>query len=120
MFDLAQQIKVVDEHQILSAAKVTEMMGLDLDTFSRNAHVHRSTVIRSPAAENIQSFIHTSLQVLAAVMDASGGDLQTAIFWYRDEPLAVFDHKTAETLVTEERAADVLDLLASLPSRVRG
>jgi hypothetical protein len=46
-------------------------------------------------------------------MDASGSGIQAAIIWYRNEPLAVFDHKTAEKLVTEGRAADVLDLLAS-------
>jgi hypothetical protein len=114
VFDLAQQIfDLVDGRQNLSPTKFIEMMGLDLDAFATNAHVHRDTITRSPTAQNIQSHIRATLQVLAAVMTTSGGDLQPAIFWYRNESLAAFDHKTAEALVAEGRAADVLDLLAS-------
>lgn len=111
---LAQQLcGVMDERQILSPAKFIEMMGLDVNSFASHAHVHRSTVIRAPAAESIQSHIRESLRVLAAAAAASGGDLQAVIFWYRNEPLAPFNYKTAESLVTEGRAADVLNLLES-------
>lgn len=112
--DLAQQIcDVVGGRPILSPAKFSEMMGLDLDSLATHARVHRDTVTRSPAAESIQSHIRTTLQVLAALMAVPGDDLQSAIFWYRNEPLAAFDHKTAELLVAEGRASDVLDLLGS-------
>jgi hypothetical protein len=104
---------VSDEHQILSPAKFIEIMGLALDFFARNAHGQRDAITHSPSAESIQLHIRTTVQVLAAVMATSGLGLRTAIFWYRNEPLAVFDRKTAETMVTEGRAADVLDLLAS-------
>jgi len=111
---LAQQLwDVVDGRQILSPAKFIEMMGMDIDSFASSAHVHRSTVIRAPAAESIQSHIRMSLQVLAAVVAVSGGGLKDAIFWYRNEPLPLFGCKTTETLVTEGRAADVVNLLES-------
>lgn len=111
---LAQQLgDVVDGHPILSSAKFIEMMGLDIASFARDARVHRGTVIRAPAAESIQSHIPVSLQVLAAVAVALGGDLQDAIFRYRSEPLAPFNCKTAESLVAEGRAADTLNLLES-------
>jgi hypothetical protein len=111
---LAQQLcDVVNERLILSPAKFMEMMGLDKVSFGSEAHVHRSTVIRAPTAENIQSYIRTSVQVLAAVAAVSGGELQDAIFRYRNEPLAPFNYKTAEALVAEGRAADVLNLLES-------
>jgi hypothetical protein len=114
VLDLARQIfDVIDGRQALSPTKFIEMVDLDLDAFASNAHVHRSMITRSPTAQNIQSHIRATLQVLAAVMTTSGGDLQPAIFWYRNESLAAFDHKTAEALVVEGRAADVLDLLAS-------
>ncbi|MEJ1130733.1 DUF2384 domain-containing protein [Variovorax sp. CCNWLW225] len=112
---LAQQLcEVVDERQILSPAKFVEMMGLDIASFAREAHVHRSTVTHAPGTQSIQAHIRTSLQVLAAVATASGGDLQGAIFRYRNEPLAPFNYKTAEALVAEGRAADVLNLLKSI------
>jgi hypothetical protein len=111
---LIQQLSdVVDGRQILSPAKFIKMMGLDLDSFASNAHAHRSTVVHAPATESIQSHIRTSLQVLAAVAAVSDGDQQDAIFQYRNEPLGLFDYKTAEMLVAEGRAADVLDLLES-------
>jgi hypothetical protein len=51
--------------------------------------------------------------VVAAATAVSDGDLEAAILWYRNEPLAPFNYKTAESLVAEGRAADVLDLLES-------
>lgn len=61
----------------------------------------------------IQSSIHMIQQVLAAATAVSGGDLEAAILWYRNEPLALFDNRTAESLVAEGRVADVLHLLES-------
>lgn len=111
---LAQQLSdVVDGRQMLSPAQFIEMMGLDADSFASHTHVHRSTVIRAPAAERIQAHIRTSLRVLAAVAAVSGAGLQDAIFWYRNEPLARLNYKTAEMLVAEGRAANVLNLLES-------
>lgn len=111
---LAQPLSdVVDGRQILSPAKFIEMMGLDVRSFASNAQVHWRTVTCSPGAESVQSHIRMNLDVLAAVTVVSAGPLQDAIFWYRNEPLAPFDHKTAEMLVAEGRAADVLDLSES-------
>lgn len=62
---------------------------------------------------DIQPSTRTIQQVLAAATVVAGGDLEAAILWYRNEPLAPFDYKTAESLVAEGRAAHVLDLLES-------
>lgn len=111
-FDMPQELcDEVDGCKILSPLKFIEMMDLDIESFASNAHVHRSTVIRAPSAESIQSHIRMSLQVLAAIKAVSKAGLEAAIFWYRNEPLAPFNYKTAETLVAEGRAADVIDLL---------
>lgn len=63
---------------------------------------------------DIQPSIRMTQQVLAAAAAVSGGDLEAAILWYRNEPLALFDNRTAEALVSEGRAADVLNLLESI------
>ncbi|MDP9932843.1 hypothetical protein [Variovorax paradoxus] len=60
---------------------------------------------------DIQSSIRPIQQVLAVATAVSGGDLEAAILWYRNEPLALFDCWTAEPLVAEGRATDVLSLL---------
>jgi len=63
---------------------------------------------------DILSSTHTIQKVLAAATEVAGGDLEAAILWYRNEPLALFDCRTAESLVAEGRAADVLNLLESI------
>lgn len=62
---------------------------------------------------DIPSSTRTIQKVLAAATEVAGGDLEAAILWYRNEPLALFENRTAESLVAEGRAADVLSLLES-------
>lgn len=62
-----------------------------------------------PGSESVQRFLHEALRVIRAATDVSG-DVQKALYWYRNEHLPVFDYKTAEQLVSEERSEDVLPL----------
>lgn len=58
-----------------------------------------------------------------AVINAAAclsGDAAKAVDWYHNEPLAVFDSKTAEQLVSEGRAQDVLRYIASLEAGAAG
>ena len=48
------------------------------------------------------------------------GDVGRAIFWYRNEPLPPFNYKTAEQLVSEGRAEDVLRYVESLEAGAAG
>lgn len=48
----------------------------------------------------IQRFLRETLR---AATDVSG-DVERAIFWFKNEPLREFDYKTAQTLVSEGRA----------------
>jgi hypothetical protein len=52
-------------------------------------------------------------RVLAAAVELTG-DCGRASSWYRSERLPAFDDKTAEILVSEGRAGDVLRLIESL------
>jgi len=63
---------------------------------------------------DILSSTRTIQKVLAAATEVVGGDLEAAILWYRNEPLALFDCRTAESLVAEGRTVDVLNLLESI------
>ncbi|MBB3178435.1 hypothetical protein [Variovorax sp. Sphag1AA] len=54
-----------------------------------------------------------SHQILNAARDASGGDIARAIRWYRTEPIVLLGYKTAERLVAEGRAEDVLRTMKS-------
>lgn len=51
--------------------------------------------------------------VLHAACAMAGGDVNAALHWLKHEPLAPFNGKTAETLVSEGRAEDVIKLIES-------
>ena len=48
------------------------------------------------------------------------GDGDRAIFWYRNAPIAPFDYKTAEELVSEGRTEDLIRYIQSLEAGALG
>lgn len=46
--------------------------------------------------------------------------MHRALFWYRNEPLSVFDYKTAERLVSEGRTDDVIRYISALEAGAAG
>ena len=103
----------------LSPQKFIEILKMDIQTLAKQAHVHRNTVSRSPTAENLQRFLRESLRVIRAGTDISG-DVNRAIFWYRNDPLPHFGYKTAEQLVSEGRSEDVIRYIESLEAGATG
>lgn len=104
---------------VLSPGRFVRLAGIDLKTLAVQAHIHRNTVARAPASEGVQRFLREALRVIRAATDVSG-DVNQALFWYRNEPLAPFDYKTAETLVSEGRTEDVLRYVMSLEAGAAG
>lgn len=107
------------EAPVLSARRYVAALNIDLQTLADQAHVHRNTVTRAPQSASVQQFLREAIRVIRAATDLSG-DVQRALFWYRNEPLAVFDYQTAETLVSAGRADDVVRYVASLEAGAAG
>lgn len=103
----------------LSARAFGQALNIDLQTLAQQAHVHRNTISRMPNSEGVQRFLREALRVLRAATDVSG-DLARAMFWYRNEPLPVFGYKTAEQLVSDGRAEDVIRYVVSLEAGAAG
>src|SRR5476651_131672 len=97
----------------LSARAFGQALKIDLQTLAQQAHVHRNTISRAPSSEGVQRFLREAVRVLRAASDVSG-DVERAMFWYRNEPLPVFGYKTAEQLVSDGRADDVIAILCRL------
>ena len=97
----------------LSPKRFGAVLGIDLQTLANQAHVHRNTLSRAPASESVQRFLREVLRVIRAVADLSG-DIEQALFWYRNEPLRPFEYKTAEQLVSDGRTDDLLRYIGSL------
>ncbi|MBY8610678.1 DUF2384 domain-containing protein, partial [Burkholderia arboris] len=70
-------------------------------------------------SESVQKFLRDALRIIRAATDISG-DVQRALFWYRNEPLPTFDYKTAEQLVSEGRTEDLLRYVTSLEAGAAG
>lgn len=97
----------------LSPKRFGEVFNVDLQTLANQAHVHRNTLSRAPASESVQRFLREVLRVIRAAADLSG-DIERALFWYRNEPLQPFEYKTAEQLVGDGRTDDLLRYISSL------
>jgi hypothetical protein len=104
---------------VLSPKRFSQAMHIDLQTLAEQAHVHRNTISRAPGSRGIQEFLREALRVIKAATDLNG-DLNKALFWYRNEPLSVFGYKTPERLVSEGRTDDLLRYMASLEAGAAG
>lgn len=104
---------------LLSPRRFCGALHIDLQTLAEQAHVHRNTIARAPGSRGIQDFLREALRVIKAATDLNG-NLNRALFWYRNEPLAAFACKTAERLVSEGRADDLVRYVASLEAGVAG
>ena len=104
---------------VLSPKRFSQAMHIDLQTLAEQAHVHRNTISRAPGSRGVQGFLREALRVIKAATDLNG-DLNKALFWYRNEPLSVFDYKTPERLVSEGRTDDLLPYMASLEAGAAG
>ncbi|KVL31016.1 hypothetical protein [Burkholderia sp. MSMB1835] len=98
---------------IISARRFAVALHIDMQTLARLAHVHRNTVSRLAGSESVQKFLREALRTIRAATDISG-DVQSTLFWFRNEPLPPFDYKTAEQLVSEGRTEDLLPYIRSL------
>jgi hypothetical protein len=116
-FPLSDELREKDH---FSPEKYIRAMSLDIVTFAKHARVHRNTVSRVPGASSVQGHIRDSLRVLRAAWDASGHDMDKAKFWFKNEPLPEFGYKTAETLVAEGRADDVIRVIESYEAGATG
>lgn len=103
----------------LSPRRFSEALSIDLQTLAAQAHVHRNTIRRAPTSASVQNFLREALRVIRAATDLCG-DVDRALFWYRNEPLQPFGYKTAEQLVSDGRAEDVLRYVASLEAGAVG
>lgn len=103
----------------LSPRRFSEVFSMDIQTLATQAHVHRNTISRAPGSESVQRFLREALRVLRAATDLSG-DVNRALFWYRNEPLQPFGYKTAEQLVSDGRTEDLLRYIESLEAGAAG
>jgi hypothetical protein len=91
----------------ISPHLMSKAMRMPLTDLSHVLRVHRNTLTRHPDSQDIQTRLGQIVRIVSEVASMVGGDSNRAILWFRFEPLAGFDNKTAEQLVMSGNAEAV-------------
>lgn len=106
-------LRVEGSRTALSAERLAEVLELPLQSVASLAHVHRNTVSMAPNSPKLQDAIRSVVRVLSAAYELTG-DVDQALFWFCNEPIADFDHLTAMQLVEKGKVQAVIDYLESI------
>ncbi|MCK9487944.1 MAG: MbcA/ParS/Xre antitoxin family protein [Xanthomonadales bacterium] len=81
--------------------------------------MHRNTPTARPQAPQLQKYLQDMVRALAMATQMTGDDKRAA-FLLRNEPLAAFGYKTADTLIQDGRADAVIAYLESFAGGAAG
>ena len=102
----------------ISPKRFSAALGVQVTSLADLTGVHRNT-LRNPASERLQGKLREIIKVITIAASLTG-DINKAIYWFRNEPIADYDHKTAAELVAEGQLEAVLSYLRDLENGARG
>ena len=105
------------EKGIISPHRLSKAMRVSLSELSREVRVHRNTLASKPESERVQARLGEIARIITVASELTG-DRNRAIVWFRHQPLAAFDNKTAAELVKEGHVEAVLAHLNMLANGV--
>ena len=103
----------------ISPKRLAEKVGLPLTALARFAGVHRNTLNQNPGSDQLQSKLQEMIKAITAAVELTD-DIDKAIYWFRNEPIADYRYKTAAELVAEDQLAAVLAYLDDLRNGATG
>lgn len=102
----------------ISPKRVAQVLGVQLSRLAEIAGVHRNT-LANPASERLQDRLRDMVRVIMAASELSG-NVEQAIYWFRNEPIVTLKRQTAAELVAGGHADAVLAHLAELVDGANG
>lgn len=102
----------------ISPSRLSKALGVKIANLVELTGVHRNT-LRNPSSERLQGRMREMVKVISAAAELTG-DLQKAIYWYRNEPIADYGHRTAAELVADGEMEAVLAYIRDLENGARG
>jgi hypothetical protein len=102
----------------ISPKRFSAALGVQVSNLAELTGVHRNT-LRNPSSERLQAKMREMVKVITSAASLSG-DMSKAIYWFRNEPIADYDQKTAAELVAEGQVEAVLSYLRDLENGARG
>lgn len=102
---------------LISPHRMGEALRMPLAELARVARVHRNTLTARPASAKVQEALGQLARIVVLASELTG-DPGRAVIWFRHQPLAGFDHKTARDLVRTGNAPAVIEHLEMLADGV--
>jgi hypothetical protein len=102
----------------ISPQRLSKALGVTVANLAGLTGVHRNT-LRNPASERLQGRMREMVKVISAATELTG-ELDKAIYWYRNEPIADYGHRTAAELVADGKVEAALAYLRDLENGARG
>ena len=102
----------------ISPKRLSAALGVQVANLAALSGVHRNT-LRNPGSERVQTKLREMVKAISAAA-AVTDDIAKAIYWFRNEPIADYDHKTAAELVADGRLEAALSYLRDLENGARG
>lgn len=103
----------------ISPKRFSERLGVPVSQMAELTGVHRNTLRGNPASERLQGRLREMVKVITAAADLTR-DIEKAIYWFQNEPIADYGHKTAAELVAGGHSEAVLSYLRDLENGARG
>ncbi len=103
----------------ISPVRFAKAAGLSVQALSAMAGVHRNTLSQHPESVRVQQRLRDMIRAISAAA-ALTGDIDKALYWFLNEPIADYRHKTAAELVAEGHVAAVLAYLEELRAGATG
>ena len=100
------------------ARNLEKALGVKVANLAQLTGVHRNT-LRNPSSERLQGRMREMVKVISAATELTG-DVDKAIYWYRNEPIADYGHRTAAELVADGKVEAVLAFIRDLENGARG
>jgi uncharacterized protein (DUF2384 family) len=102
----------------ISPKRLSKALGVKVANLAQLTGVHRNT-LRNPSSERLQGRMREMVKVISAATELTG-DIDKAIYWYRNEPITDYGHRTAAELVADGHAEAVLAYIRDLENGAHG
>ncbi|MFS0851398.1 hypothetical protein AB3M93_18310 [Novosphingobium panipatense] len=118
--DLATFVESLREPgtSFISPKRLSEALGVEMTDLAIIAGIDGEALGNS-GSERLQIRLCEMVRVISAAATLTG-DVSKAICWYRNEPIAGYDHKTAAELVAAGHAGAVMAHLHDLENGANG
>lgn len=101
------------KHTGIDPARLSHQLKVNVSMLAGIAGVHRNTLQRYPYSDKTQERLGVIVKIVTRASALLGND-RKAVAWFRYQPLAGFDGRTAEDMVAAGQAQAVLRHLEAL------